>query len=194
MGRSSKDTTLSRAVMWMPTHSDQFHAHSASRSGQRVVSCDKRGIERFSKGHVSCVIGRQTVPHLPDAGEQDEMWVAVERKIVEISESFGTAFRRDGPGPHIAAQYLRDFKVDKMRSMQGLVGSEDHAIHTASRGRLEQNLEDGGSIDDDQRLFLSARTAAAGAGCGRTGCRRESRFRISSRVGRSSACRSSRSR
>ncbi len=51
----------------------------------------------------------------------------------------------------------------------------------------------GRRVDDNQRLFLSARTAVAGAGCGRTNCRLENRFRISSRLWRSRAWRSSRS-
>jgi hypothetical protein len=34
---------------------------------------------------------------------------------------------------------------------------------------LKKNLQDCGSVYDNQRLFLSARTAAAGAGRGRTG-------------------------
>ena len=122
------------------------------------------------------------------------MRVARERKINEIGERFGAAFSGDHGRAHVAAQNLRDLEVDKMGSMQRLVGRKDEAVHTASRRGLEQNLKNRGSVDDDQRRFLSARTAAAGAGCSRAGWRLESRFRISSIVGRSTAWRSSRSR
>jgi hypothetical protein len=33
---------------------------------------------------------------------------------------------------------------------------------------LWENFKKGGRVDNNQRLFLSARTAAVGAGCGRT--------------------------
>ena len=122
------------------------------------------------------------------------MWIAGEWKVNEIGESFGAAFSGDNGRAHVAVQDPRDFQVDKMRSMQRLIGGKDEAVHAPSGRRLEENLKNRGSVDDDQRLFLSARTAAAGAGCGRTGWRLESRFRISSRVGRSRAWRSSRSR
>jgi len=73
-----------------------------------------------------------------------------------------------------------------MRGVQRLVRREDHPVHTRRRGCLQQNFKNRGSVDNDQR-FLSIRTASAGAGCGRTDCRLESRFFISSSVGRSRA-------
>jgi hypothetical protein len=161
---------------------------------ERVVSCDERGVERLSKREVSGVISRQSVAHLPNAGEQDEMRIAGEWKIDEIGDSFSAAFRGDDGRAHVAAQDLGNFQVDEVRSMQRLVGGKDEAAYTRSRGGLEENLKNRGSVDDDQRCFLSARTAAAGAGCGRTGWRVASRLWISSRVGRSRAWRSSRSR
>jgi hypothetical protein len=78
--------------------------------------------------------------------------------------------------------------------MQRLAGGKEDAAHALGRRRLKENFKNRGSVYNDQRLFLSARTAAAGAGCGCTGWRRESRFRISSRVGRSRTWRSSRSK
>ncbi len=134
------------------------------------------------------------MPHFPNAFEQDEMWIAGEWKIGEIDKSFGAPLSGDDGRAYVAAQNLCDFQVDEMRGVQRLVGGKDEAAHTRSCGRLEEDLKNRGSIDDDQRLFLSARTAAAGAGRGRTGWRLASRFRISSRVGRSRAWRSSRSR
>ena len=122
------------------------------------------------------------------------MRIACQWKIGEIGESFGAPFRGDDGRAHVAAQDLRDFQVNQMRSMQRLVGGEDEAAYALSRACLEKNFQNRGSVDDDQRLFLSARTAASGPGCGRTGWRLESRFRISLRVGRSRDWRSSRSK
>ena len=53
--------------------------HSASRSCQRAVSRDQRRIQSFSKRQISGVVCRQIVAHLPDAVEQNEMWIASER-------------------------------------------------------------------------------------------------------------------
>jgi hypothetical protein len=166
----------------------------ATRPCQRAVSCDKWSIQHFGKSQIGGIISRQTVAHLPDAGKQDEMRVARKRKINEIGQRFAAPFRGDDGGAHVAAQDLRNFEVEKMRSMERFVGGKDEAVHTAGCGGLEENFKDRGSVNDDQRRFLSPRTAAAGAGYGRTGWRLESRFRISSSVGRSKAWRSSRSR
>jgi hypothetical protein len=141
----------------------------AGRSCQRAVSRDQRGIQSFGESQISSIISREIVPHLPDAGEQNEMWIAGERKIEEVGESLGAPFRRDAGGAHVAAQNLGDFQVNEMRSMQRLVRGEDDAAHTPSCGRVEENLKNRGSVNNDQRPFLSARIAAAGAGCGRTG-------------------------
>ena len=80
-------------------------------------------------------------------------------------------------------QNLRD--VQKMRSMQGLIGREEDTADTQRSRSLQKNLQQGRSVDDDQWAFLSARTAAAADGRGRVGWRLARRRRISSRVGRS---------
>jgi hypothetical protein len=70
----------------------------AGRSCERAVSRNQRGIQRFSKSQISCIISREIVAHLPDAGEQHEMGIAGERKIEEVGESLGAPFRRDAGG------------------------------------------------------------------------------------------------
>ena len=55
--------------------------------------------------------------HLPNTSEQDEVWIAGERKIGEISKSFRPPFGRDDSRADIAAQDLRNLHVEKMRSM-----------------------------------------------------------------------------
>ena len=168
--------------------------HMAAGFCKRSVSCDEGCIQRFRQGQVSGVVSGQAVPHLPNAIEQDEMRIAGKWKIEEIRESFRTALSGDDARALVSAQDLRDFQVDQMRSMQRLVRCEKKAVHLPGGGRLQQNFKQCGGVDNDQRLFLSARTAAAGATRGRTGWRLESRFRISLSVGRSRAWRSSRSK
>jgi len=113
----------------------------AARLCQRPISCNERGIQGFSKGQVSGVIGRKTVPHLPDSREQDVMRVAGERKVNKVGESFGAAVRRYSGGAHIAAQNLGDFQVNEVRSMERLIGGEDEAVHTGSSRRPKKNLK-----------------------------------------------------
>lgn len=171
-----------------------FHSRAAARFCEGAVSCDEWGIQRFSEGEIGRVIGRDTVPHFRNAREKDVMRISGEGKICEIRKSFRASFGGNDGRADIAAQNLSDFEIHEVRSMQSLIRSEYELIHPASRGRLQENLKNRGSIDDNQRLFLSERTADAGAGCARTGRRLASRVRISSSVGRSSAWRSSRSK
>src|SRR5579862_1978083 len=101
---------LSRAVGQGAT-SYHLDPHLTPRSCQRPISCDERSIQGLSKSQISGVISRKTVPHLPDAREQDVMRVAGERKAKQIGESFGTALGGDDGRAHVAAQDLRDFQV-----------------------------------------------------------------------------------
>jgi hypothetical protein len=118
-----------------------FNSHLAARFCQCPISCNKRSIQRFGKSQVSGVISGKTVPHLPDSRKQDVMRVTGERKLNEVGESFGAAVHRYSGGAHIAAQNLRDFQVNEVRSMERLVGGEDEAVHTRSSRRLEKNLK-----------------------------------------------------
>jgi len=115
------------------------------------------------------------------------MRIAGERKIGKIGEGFGASFRGDDGRAHVAAQNLRHFEIDQVRRMERLADSEDQLVYMPGCGRSKENFQNSGSVDNDQRLSLSARTAAAGTGRGRIGWRPDSRLRISSTVGRSSA-------
>ena len=123
------------------------------------------------------------------------MWVTTEGQIDEIGESLRPTLSRDGGRPDVAAQDLGNLDIEEMGSMQRLASPEKDAAHAWRSRSLEENLKNRGSVNDDQWFFfLSARTAIAGAGRGRTGWRPARRFRISSKVGRSRELRSSRRR
>jgi hypothetical protein len=122
------------------------------------------------------------------------MRIAINRQVGQIRQRLGTPLGGEDTGASVATQDLGDFNIEEVRSVKRLARREDAPAYASSGGRLEENFENRGSIYDDQRLFLSARTAAADAGRGRRGRRRLSRFRNSSSVGRSSDWRTSRRR
>src|SRR5579859_5688632 len=88
----------------VPFASYHFDPHLVACFCQCTVSCDEGGIQRFSKSYISGIISRQTVPQLPNPGEQDEMGIAGEWKIDQISESFGASFSGNDGKAHVAAQ------------------------------------------------------------------------------------------
>jgi len=94
------------------TASDDVDSHGTSRLCQCTVPCNEFGVQRFRKGQIGGVIGRQTVTHLPNRCQQHEMRVAGNGKIGEIGESFRATFGGDGARARISAQDLGDFEVD----------------------------------------------------------------------------------
>jgi len=64
------------------------------------------------------------VAQLPDAGEKNEMRVAIEWKVSKVRESFNAPIRCDGAGAGVAAQHLCDFNIKKVRRVQGFAGCE----------------------------------------------------------------------
>jgi hypothetical protein len=87
----------------VPSVSDHLDPRLAASSSQSAISCDKRSIQSFSESQISSIIGGKTVPHLPDAGEQNEMRISGKRKVSEIAESFGAPFSGDDGRAHVAA-------------------------------------------------------------------------------------------
>ena len=171
----------------------QFDPHPTDGC-ESAVARHERGIQRFGKGQIRRVIARQVVAQLPNARQQDEVRIAVEGKVGQVGKGLGASGRGDDARASVAAQDLSDFYVEEMGGVQSFARCEDSLADVRCGGRLKQNLKDRGGVNDDQRPSLSARTAAAGAGRGRTRARPANRCFISSRVGRSTAMRTSRSR
>ncbi len=82
-----------------------------------------------------------------------------------------------------AAQSLRDLHVEQMRCMQPLVGRQCPHRDAFRPTGSKQQLEQGGGIDDDQRVSRSARTTSVGDVLPRYCSRCRKRSRISSGVG-----------
>ena len=122
------------------------------------------------------------------------MWVARNRKIGEILERLHAALRGEQAREGIPPQHLHDLDVEQMRCVQRLALGKQSFRETCCRRGTEQYLDQRGSVDDDQCLSRSARTAFAGDGVGRTDERRTRRARNSAIVGRSAMSRISRTR
>src|SRR5579859_3801034 len=81
-------------------------AYSVTSRSESPVARKERSVKRLGKSQISRIIGREVVAQLPDAWEQDEMRIAVERKISEVRECFSASIRSDGAGAGVAAQHL----------------------------------------------------------------------------------------
>lgn len=92
------------------------------------------------------------------------MRVAGQWEIGEVSESLSATISGDDGRANVATKDLRDFEVDQMRRVQRFVGRKNDATNKRSCRGLEKQLKNCRSVDYNQRLSLSRRTAAAGAG------------------------------
>jgi hypothetical protein len=174
--------------------SEHFDPRSRSRGAQRPIPRHEGRIQRLGQREIGGVVSREVVPQLPDALQQNVVRIPVERKIGEIAQRLTAPFGRDQAQTDVPAQNRRRFNVEQVRCAEDLVRRENPLTYTSGCGCLQQNFKDGRRIHDDQRLILSARTAAAGASLGWTGWRPANRVLISSSVGRSREERSSRRR
>jgi hypothetical protein len=93
----------------------------ASRSGETLVARKQRSVERFGKGDVDGIIGREIVPQIPDTRQKEIMRVSAEG---EVSESRAAAFAVDLALCRIPADDLRNFDIEQMRRMQRLLRFE----------------------------------------------------------------------
>ena len=92
----------------------------ASRSGETLVARKQRSVERFGKGDVDGIIGREIVPQIPYTRQKEIMGVSAEGKVSEVGKSRAAAFAVDLALCRIPADDLRDFDIEQMRGMQRL--------------------------------------------------------------------------
>src|ERR1700722_6002084 len=166
----------------------------ARRGGETLIAGEQRSVERFGKGYVDGIIGREIVPQIPDPPQKEIVRISVQGKIREVGESRATTFAIDLAVCRITSDHLRDFNIEQMRHVQRLPGVEQPLFHGLCRRRTKERFEQGRSVDDDQWRSRSARTAWAGATEGVIPERRSKRARRSASVGRSATSRISPSR
>ncbi len=121
----------------------------AGRGGEASVAREQRSVERFGKGYVDGVIGRQVVSQIPDARQKEIMRVSVQRKIREIGESGAAAFAIDLAIRRVTLDHLCDLDIEQMRGVQRLARIEQPSFHHLCRRRAEERFEQSRSIDDD---------------------------------------------
>jgi hypothetical protein len=92
----------------------------ASRGAETLIARNQRGVERFGKGDIDGIVGREIVPQIPNTRQKEIMRVSVEGKISEVGESRATAFAVDLALGRVPADDLRNFDVEQMRRMQRL--------------------------------------------------------------------------
>ena len=90
------------------------------------------------------------------------MGMPLDHQISEVVERLLRACRGDCIQMHEPAQRLRNFDIEQMRSVEPFVGRQHAGCHALRPLRSEQELEDGGRIDDHQRLSRSSRTTSVG--------------------------------
>lgn len=157
----------------------------AGGRGQAPFARDKHGVEPFGESDIRGVIGREIVPQLPNARQQNVMGITLERQIGEIGESGLARCRIDIAGRDIAADHLGNFDVEQMGSVQALSRIEETCFDGFCSCSAQQRLEHRRGVDDDQRLSRSARTASAGESESLAFGRFAKRSRNSSKLGRS---------
>ncbi len=96
----------------------------ASRSGKTLVARKQRCVERFGKGDIDGIVGREIVPQIPDALQKEIVRVSAEGKVSEVGKSRAAAFVVDLALCRIPADDLRNFDIEQMRRMQRLLGFE----------------------------------------------------------------------
>jgi hypothetical protein len=76
---------------------DNHDAYVAHCRLQRPVAGHQRRSERLRQRQVSCVVSRDIVPQFPDARKQVRVWIALQRKVGKVQNSFDATCRGDGP-------------------------------------------------------------------------------------------------
>jgi hypothetical protein len=101
--------------------SDQVDARAmARRSREAFITGQQRRVERFGKGDVHGVMGREIVPQIPDALQQEVVWISMQGKIGEVGQSHAAALGIDFTVSRIPANHLRNFDVEQVGRVQRL--------------------------------------------------------------------------
>ena len=113
----------------------------AGGSGETFVTGEQRGVEHFGQGDVHGVIGREMVPQIPDARQQDIVRIPVQRKVCEVSESHAAALGINLAVCGITANHLRNFDVEQMRRVQRPGRIEQPLLYRACGKRAKKYSE-----------------------------------------------------
>src|SRR5690348_9893837 len=166
----------------------------AGGGGKAAVAGHQWRLERLGQRNIGSVIGRQVVPQLPYARQQEIMRISPRGKVGQIRQGYAATLALDFSSRSVTADDLRNFDIEQVRRVERLAGREQ-PVFNGPRGRgLEKRFDQRRRVDNDHVRSRSARTASAGATDGLVSVRPRRRARNSSSVGRSAAWRISLSR
>ena len=181
--------------MWRKTKLYQFDPRVMTGGcGEAPVARQQGGVKRLSQRHIDGVIGRQIVPQVPHARQQEIVRISPQGEVGEVGQRETAACAVDFAVRGVAPDDLSHFDIEQMRRMQRLPRGEKPILDGFSRRRAEQGFKQGRGVDDNHRPSRSARTMSAGGTEGVISDRLRKRARISSSVGRSVTWRISLSR
>lgn len=98
---------------------------------------------------------------LPDSGQENKVWIAGDAQIEQVLDGFIGAAGRHNRFPHQAPQYLRDFKIQEVRSVQGLALGINSLLDLLSGGGLKKPVDSGRGIQDNHRAARSSSSRVA---------------------------------
>ena len=156
----------------------------AGRLGERTVTGNERRVERLCEDDVHGVVSGGVLPQFPRATDEIEMGMPMEIELSQIRNSlFGTA-RRHVTRPNEASETLDDLDIHEVGRMQFLFVPKEARLDACAQRSLQQELQQGGRVDDDHAESRSSRMTTAAGVFRVTRLRVWSLASISSRVGR----------
>src|SRR5208337_4296921 len=155
----------------------------AVRRGEACIAGDECRAEGLGKHDVGCVVGREIVTILPDAGQQGNVRMTSKRKRLQKRHSLVGTELNNCAIPHQPPKRMDNFQIDQMRRVKFLTARGDSPFDAMSSRGLQQPVDCGRGVENDQRSSRPSRTMRAvsiGTVTGSSLCRRS---RNSAKVG-----------
>jgi hypothetical protein len=109
--------------------------------GERTVAGHHRRLNRFSEGHVDCVVCADVVSQLPRTTQEIEVGVTVEIEVSEIRNRLVGTAGGDLTAPHETSEALNDLHVEQVRRMELVLVAKETGLDSTATRRLQQKLQ-----------------------------------------------------
>lgn len=90
------------------------------------------------------------------------MRVSVDQELPQVRQRLSRTLWLDFLSMHETSQYMGDFDIDKMRSVQALCRIQRSTFDAFGPGGLQQQLNGRRSVEDNQRVSRSSRSTSVG--------------------------------
>ncbi len=158
------------------------------------VGGHQRYSKYFAQYNIRCVVGRETRSQGPNPREQWRCGITNQLELVEVEERFVGSANLDFAAQDELTKAREDLQIDQMRCSDLGFRFNRGANPRALGPRLDQIVNSGGGVKNDQWLSRSARTRSAGRDFRCTSFRDRIRSVSSAIVGRSALRSTSRRR